>query len=355
MAEKLSWSELRRVIATRAGVSEKKAGEFLSELQKQITEALKQDKVVKVNGLGSFKLQAVAPRKSVNVSTGEEIIIDGYNKIAFVPEAGVKELVESNGDTAKAKTPVPEVDPIQKLGAQATEIVDILGELGQSPEKKKPAAKKKPTAAKPKAEPVVEEPKVEPKVEPVVEEPKAENEAPYIPEPLRYPIEPDEEEKKPKRFHFMRDTLICVVVLLLLLLIGYFFLRGQLSGWLEKLTEPKPVQTEQVVEPQPVQEVQETKDVQEISAADIRKYEEFILTEKITPGSRLAWISKKYYGDKAYWPYLYDANKDHLTNPSKINVGTPIRVPKLTDIQRDTTTAAFQALKEEAFSKVKEY
>ena len=52
---------------------------------------------------------------------------------------------------------------------------------------------------------------------------------------------------------------------------------------------------------------------------------------------------------------LYDANKDHLTNPSKINVGTPIRVPKLTDIQRDTTTAAFQALKEEAFSKVKEY
>ena len=36
MAEKLSWSELRRVIATRAGVSEKKAGEFLSELQKQI-------------------------------------------------------------------------------------------------------------------------------------------------------------------------------------------------------------------------------------------------------------------------------------------------------------------------------
>ena len=77
MAEKLSWSELRRVIATRAGVSEKKAGEFLSELQKQITEALKQDKVVKVNGLGTFKLQAVAPRKSVNVSTGEEIIIDG--------------------------------------------------------------------------------------------------------------------------------------------------------------------------------------------------------------------------------------------------------------------------------------
>lgn len=328
MAEKLSWSELRRVIASRAGVSEKKAGEFLSELQKQITEALKQDKTVKVNGLGTFKLQAVAPRKSVNVSTGEEIIIDGYNKIAFVPEAGVKELVEGRR-APQAKPQQTETDPIQKLGAQATEIVDILGELGQSPEKKKkPAPKKKPAVEV--------------------------AEVPYIPESLRYPIEPDVEEKKPKRYHFLRDTLICVVVLLLLLLIGYFFLRGQLSSWLEKLTEPKEVQTEQVVQPQETPEVQEIPNVEEVSYEDIRKYDEWLLTEEITPGSRLAWISKKYYGDKAYWPYLYDANKDHLTNPSKINVGTPIRVPKLTAAQRDTTSAAFQALRDEAFSKVKE-
>ena len=98
MAEKLSWTELRRALASRAGVSEKEANTFLNALNAQIVEALKSDKQVKVNGLGMFKLQAVAPRKSVNVATGEAITIEGYNKIAFVPEASVKELVEKVGE-----------------------------------------------------------------------------------------------------------------------------------------------------------------------------------------------------------------------------------------------------------------
>lgn len=344
MAEKLSWTELRRAIAARAGVSEKKAGEFLAELQKQITEALKQDKVVKVNGLGTFKLQAVAPRKSVNVSTGEEIIIDGYNKVAFVPEAGVKELIEGR-QTSETKTQTTEADPIQKLGAQADEIVDILGELGQSPEKdKKPAAKKKAAVKKvAKVQEVQEEPVAEaPKEEPKVEEP-------YFPEALRVPIEPDEEEEKPKRYYFLRDTLICVVVLLLLLLIGYFFLRGQLSGWLEKMTEPKDVQTEQVVEaPQPAEEPVAVEEVAEWH------YDQLLLTEEITPGSRLAWIAKKHYGDRDFWPYIYMANKDRLTNPSDIMVGTPIRVPKLTEADRDKSSAQFMRIKAEAEAAIQE-
>ena len=110
MAEnKLSWTELRRALAARAGVSEKEATAFLNAFQTQLIEALKTDKQVKVNGLGTFKLQAVAPRKSVNVKTGEEITIEGYNKIAFVPEAGVKELVESIQPSAVAPS---EIDPL---------------------------------------------------------------------------------------------------------------------------------------------------------------------------------------------------------------------------------------------------
>ena len=71
MAEKLSWTELRRLLATRAGVSEKTAGLFLNALTAQLMDGLRSDKQVKINGLGTFKLQPVAPRKSVNVSTGE--------------------------------------------------------------------------------------------------------------------------------------------------------------------------------------------------------------------------------------------------------------------------------------------
>ena len=82
-------------------------------------------------------------------------------------------------------------------------------------------------------------------------------------------------------------------------------------------------------------------------------FDELLLTENITEGSRLAWISKKYYGNKVYWPYLYEANKDHISNPSLITVGTPIRVPKLSAAQKDTTSAQFQKLREKAYEAVK--
>lgn len=324
MADKLSWTELRRALAVRAGVSEKKAGAFLQAFQVQLVEALKQDKQVKINGLGTFKLQSIAPRKSVNIKTGEEITIEGYNKLAFTPEAGVKELVESGKWKEESPAADPN-DPIQKLGAQAEEIVDILGELGQRPGETVSGERLA----------VSEEPKEEPIQEP----------------------EPQPEPKAKKKHHFIRDTLICVVILLMLLAGAYFFLRHELSSIIQSLIQPEqtemvmpaPKAEEPVVETVAVEEpaVEEEKEAV-VAEEDIRVYKDFILTEEITPGSRLAWIAKKHYGNKVYWPYLYDANKDHLRHPSQIAIGTPIRVPRLTAAQLDTTSAQFNQLRQEA-------
>jgi len=370
---KLSWTELRRALAARAGVSDKEANAFLNAFNDQLIAALKSDKQVKVNGLGTFKLQAVAPRKSVNVKTGEQITIEGYNKVAFVPEAGVRELVESSkvesGNRTEPVESSPEsVDPLKKLGAQAEEIVDILGELGQEVKKEGVKEKRSKGVKAPKKaakKPKVEEPKVEepaPVVEPepvVVPEPEpiVEPEPVVAPEPVVVE-EPKKAEKPKKKYHFMRDTLICVVILLMLLLVGYFFLRNQLSGWINELVNP----TETELRSEGVKELRS----EEPSAVSIQPAEESVtvaepneaawsldeimLTEEIAEGSRLAWIAKKYYGDKAYWPYIYAANKDRLTNPSMVTVGTPIRVPKLNAAMRDTTDVRFQKLKEEAYN-----
>ena len=73
------------------------------------------------------------------------------------------------------------------------------------------------------------------------------------------------------------------------------------------------------------------------------KYDVLITTEPMHEGSRLTWMAKRYYGAKIYWPYLYDANRDVIINPSRIEVGTPIRVPKLTALQLDTTNAETKA------------
>ena len=331
---------------TRADISEKEANNFLNAFTTQLLEALKQDKQVKVNGLGTFKLQAVAARKSVDVTTGAEITIDGYTKVNFTPEAGVKELVEGRpgADSYAQKEEAKEIDPIKKLGAQAIEIVDILGELGQTPNKEKEEKtetndtdmKKGNAKKQEKPAEVVEEKPVEVVVEP---EASKEPEAPKTP------------EKPKKKYHFLRDTLICVVILLLLLLVGYFFLRNQFSQWLEEFAKGKP-QTEQVVAAEEESIVPEIV-VDEVVPEEEWTYDELLLTEELTPGSRLAWISKKYYGDKVYWPYLYEANKDILDNPSKIAIGTPIRVPKLSPAMMDTTSARFLELKERAYNATK--
>lgn len=382
MAEKLSWSELRRALASRAGVSEKEANAFLSAFNAQLVEVLKTDKQVKINGLGTFKLQAVAPRKSVNVTTGEEIIIDGYNKIVFAPESGVKELVEKTSVVSSTEENVPAddapqeaenavVDPIKKLGEQAEEIVDILGELGQSPKEEVP---------------VVEEPEPEPEVpaepEPVIPEPEpviVPEPAPVIPEPQPAPVvptpepvvEPDpepEQPKKKKKSHFFRDTLICMVILIALALVGYFFFRDQIFGlikeyviprvqatWFAPKAEPVAVATDSVAQelaliPEgdiPQEQILDEflaisegeDEMQEAATQSINEYNELIRIEPMHEASRLTWMAKRFYGDKRYWPYLYDANRDRIVNPSKIEVGTPIRVPKLTPLQLDTTNA----------------
>ena len=363
-------------MANRAGVSEKEANLFLQAFNAQLIEALKQDKQVKINGLGIFRLQAVAPRKSVNVSSGEEITIEGYNKIAFMPEAGVKELVEKGTVVRNEKVAAlrEEIDPLVKLGAQADEIVGILGELGQKPgdvqgEVKDdvrrtmyevPESPENPEIPESPENPEVPESPENPESPEEPEEPMKPEE-PEVPENPETPESPEEPEmptpqetapEKPK-YHFMRDTLICVVVLLMLLLVGYFFLRHEVSGWINDFVNGQP-KTENVqgdnVQGDNVQSTMYEVPSEEAPSVE----EELLLTEEITEGSRLAWIAKKHYGNKIYWPYLYEANKDRITNPSKIAIGTPIRVPKLTAAQRDTTSAEFQALRERAYAATEE-
>ena len=316
MADKLSWTELRKVLASRAGVSEKAASAFLSAFSDQLVQALKNDKQVKINGLGIFKLQAVADRKSINVTTGEQIIIPGYNKIVFAPESGVKELVET------MTVPAPEMnDPIQKLGAQAEEIVDILGDLGQSPKQPK--------------QPEIQETPETPETPEIQEAP----EKPFIPE---VPTPAQSEQPKKQANHFVRDVLICMVILLLLLFGTYFFLRGHLSSWIGEMiqAEPMPVQQTEQVEPAPQTEPIVMDATEEVSEPiEQLQYTDWITTEPMHQDSRLTWMAKRFYGAKIYWPYIFDANRDQLPNPNFIKTGTPIRVPKLTALQRDTTNA----------------
>ena len=80
-------------LSKKSGLSVKEADSFVSAIFEVVNNGLKEDKITKVKGLGTFKLLAVQPRESINVNTGERVLIEGHNKVSFTPDSFMKELV----------------------------------------------------------------------------------------------------------------------------------------------------------------------------------------------------------------------------------------------------------------------
>jgi nucleoid DNA-binding protein len=313
--EKLTWTELRKAVAEMAGTSEQEATTFLNALVDAILVGLKEDQQVKVKGIGTFALKAMAARKSVNIATGEEFTIEGYNKLTFSAEASLKESVEKRLEAPQTVEAVKEVtaDPLKKLGEQAEEIVDILADLGQAV-----------SGGSVEVEEVQESSEVQ-EVQKVqeVEEKKEE-----VVEPAPAKVEPAPNVKTKK------CNGICWIILLVVLLgivgTGWYF-RDTLQQWWQCMQDCQPV-----VEVEEVQEVEEVPVVQEIPLADQpREYVNFIGIERVGQDSRLAWIAYKYYAQKDLWVFIYEANRDIIQDPTYIRPGQHIRIPELDEKYRN--------------------
>ena len=80
-------------LAKQHNLSADDAAAFVDAFFDIISSELKNGNQVKIKGLGTFKVQAVKPRESVNVNTGERVLIEGHDKINFTPDTVMKELV----------------------------------------------------------------------------------------------------------------------------------------------------------------------------------------------------------------------------------------------------------------------
>ena len=325
--EKLTWLELRKAVAEYANISEQEAGQFLNALLDGVIEGLKVDKQVKIKGLGSFSLKAVAPRKSVNIATGETFTIEGYNKLTFSAESMLKESVEKRLEQPRTGAVLSELnnDPLKKLGEQADEIVDILAELGQAVTKPSleveevvevPEVSKEETA-----ETIEESASVEP-----VEEPAETPTAEVVAEkPI---VKPAPAPKPTCKCHKWACWVIFAVILLGIAGAGWYF-RETIMQWWQCVQDCQQA-TEEVV----VEEVVEEPIV--VSLADQpREYVNFIGIERVGQDSRLAWIAYKYYAQKDLWVFIYEANRDLIKHPSKVHPGVYIRIPELSEEYRN--------------------
>ena len=207
---KISIQDLAQVLVERKGLNKRDAVIFVSAMFDIIQTNLEKDRVVKVKGLGTFKIIDVDDRESVNVNTGERVLIEGHNKITFTPDALMKELVNkpfsqfetvvlNDGvdfdDTTEEDDPNdPANMPLVDFGAvEEHKLIDIADEdipewviepVVKKP--KRPAETKPEPDYEPEPESIDDEPFVEP--EPMIEEPE-----PFV-EPESEPIfEPEPE------------------------------------------------------------------------------------------------------------------------------------------------------------------
>ena len=89
----MNQSDLISLLAKECNISVAKAEVFTKNFFDIVIEGLEQDGIVKINGLGTFKVTDVASRGSVNVNTGEKIEIKGHRKLTFIPADTLKEQV----------------------------------------------------------------------------------------------------------------------------------------------------------------------------------------------------------------------------------------------------------------------
>lgn len=90
---RISIYELARVLILKNGLDRQDAEHFVSSIFSIVRSALERDSVVKIKGLGTFKIIGVEARESVNVNTGERVVIESHGKVTFTPDATMKELV----------------------------------------------------------------------------------------------------------------------------------------------------------------------------------------------------------------------------------------------------------------------
>ena len=188
---KLTLNNIAKVLVEKNGLEPKEAMMFTTAMFDLIHDRLNEDGIVKVKGLGTFKMIRVEARESINVRTGERVLIDSHAKITFTPDAVMKELVNKpfsqfetvvlNDDVEFTDMKSEETTDETNNSEQSESLVDVVSE-GGTPE---PAPE---PAPEPVAEPTPEPaPVVAP--EPVAE--VAPEPTPVVaPEPTREVPEP---------------------------------------------------------------------------------------------------------------------------------------------------------------------
>lgn len=132
MMSKSNISRLAKSISSKRGLTQAEAERFVSKMFEVANEGLQEDKLLKMKWLGTFKVAAIKDRESVDVNTGERIVIEGRDKISFTPDNILKEIVNkpfAQFETVVVNDGVDFSDIDEKFSLQAVPTEPIAAEM----------------------------------------------------------------------------------------------------------------------------------------------------------------------------------------------------------------------------------
>lgn len=249
---KLTIQEIAAVLQQKNNFDKQEANTFVTTMFQIIQERLETDGIVKVKGLGTFKMVDVEARESVSVRTGERVVIDGHAKVTFTPDATMKELV--NRPFSQFETVVLN---------DGVEFPDL-----EEPEEEQPVVEEQPVAEE--DVPAVEEQSVE---EPIVEEEAPAVVAPVVSQPVDEQPEAEEsvaeepQEERPSRWWRWLLGILGVLVLMTLSALGGFYYGIKYSP-VGEMVRPDTVVIHDTIMAAPVDTVPAAKEAEAVKEAE---------------------------------------------------------------------------------------
>lgn len=392
MNERLTIQDLTDLLAAKHSMTKKDAEAFVKEFFLLIEQALENEKIVKIKGLGTFKLIDVDSRESVNVNTGERFRIKGHTKVSFSPDANLKDTINKpfahfetvvlNENTILEDTPIEETEEEEEAGEE-TPVQTVLNEVGENIEtaiaeeyvgtddefsEEEEIQKEEITAEK-----IIEEEHMKANLQPV---------APIIPPAKKETIKPVKSEQvsqptskktAPVKEKSPVPYLIAVIVIVLLLCGGvilFIYYPDLFSSSSDKNALDAPPVTTQPIQPEAqLSDTIERKNIIKEMTTDVPKV--VTTTQPVAPqketipakadpqaalqqpastyldsasykitgtktkytikeGETLTRVSLHFYGTKAMWPYIVKHNPKVIKNPNNVPYGTTIEIPELT-------------------------
>ena len=122
--------DLTRDVIAKYGLDKEAAERFVQQMFAVLREGIEREKNVKVKSLGTFKITSVNARESVDVNTGERIVIEGRNKITFTPDVVLRDRV--NSPFAQFETVVLNEGVDFSQTESENDTADVTEEMGNS-------------------------------------------------------------------------------------------------------------------------------------------------------------------------------------------------------------------------------